>query len=387
MKISDRALSIVPSLTRALFNKAKLYDDCIDLTLGDPDFNTPQQIKEAGINAIINNCTHYSANAGIAGAREATAERIKNIWKVACNPDKNVIITVGGMEAIYLSLLTLVDPGDEVIIFAPYYVNYVQMVIMCGGEPIIIDSYDSNSGIKIDENVLESKITDKTVAIILNSPNNPTGGIIPKESLAVVTELAEKYDLTIISDEVYRTLTYDNIEHQSVLQFENAKERTILIDSLSKEFSMTGWRVGYAFAPENIIENMIKLQENVAACTTVPSQWALIEAYNNNIDVGYMLSEFQKRRDCVCESLASIPLLRFYKPQGTFYFFIDISELGIDSVEFAYRLLDSKHIAVVPGKAYGDNFDNYIRIAFVKDVEILTIAMKKMADFITELSG
>ena len=385
MKLSKRSYAIETSLTRTLFNEAAAYDDCIDLTLGDPSFDTPDEIKKAGINAILNNNTHYSANAGLTEAREAVAKRVEKIWNVKCDAESNVIITVGGMEAIYLALLSLVDSSDEVIVFAPYYVNYLQMVRMCGGTPVVIDCYDSKNGIKIQKDLLESKITDKTVAIIINTPNNPSGGIIDKKSLEAIADVADKYDIAVISDEVYRTLLFDGNVHQSILQFEKAKNRTILIDSLSKEFSMTGWRVGYSYAPADIISAMVKFQENVAACVTVPSQYAAIEAYTNKINTMHFTKYFQERRDCLCEAFANIKGIKFVKPQGTFYMFIDISQLYIDSETFAYKLLREKHVAVVPGKTYGDGYDNYIRIAFVKDIRTLKDAAERIKALINEL--
>lgn len=384
MNISKRSLCIPPSLTRSLFNKAKEYDDVIDLTLGDPDFNTPNDIKEAGIRAIKENKSHYSMNAGIYEARCAVSERVKNVWNVDCCPDKNVILTVGGMEALYLALLSLVDAEDEVILFAPYYVNYMHMVRMCGGKPVVLDCYDTISGLSIDAKKLESVITEKTVAIIINSPNNPTGDIIGYESLKSISEIANKYDLTVISDEVYRTLIYDGLKHHSILELDNMAERTILIDSLSKEFCMTGWRLGFAYGPEKVISSMIKLQENVAACANVPAQYALIQAYMSNGD-NNMITKFCQRRDCLVKILSEVTAICFNVPKGTFYMFVDISRLNIDSEEFAYRLLEKKHIAVVPGKAYGESYGRYIRIAFTKDIEQIKKAAYGIRDFISEL--
>lgn len=383
MKIANRSKQIVSSLTRALFNETKKYNGVIDLTLGDPDFDTPKNIKEAGVKAILNNKTHYSENAGLIEARKAVCEHIKEIWDIDASTE-NVAITVGGMEALYLALLSIVDPGDEVIIFAPYYVNYFQMIAMCGGTPVIVDGYDSKKGISIEKELLEDKITEKTVAIIINSPNNPTGGVIPKESLRAIAELSQKYDIAVISDEVYRVLTYDGNKHESILQFDEAKKRTILIDSLSKEFCMTGWRIGYAYGPSDIIASMVKLQENVAACASVPAQYALISAYRSNISNKAIVDEFCKRRDQLCESLSRFKGIKYQKPQGTFYLFVDISDLNMSGEEFAYRLLREKHVAVVPGKAYGDSYDKYIRIAFTKDIKVLEEAAERIGEFIIE---
>lgn len=380
MKISDRAKLIQPSLTRKLFNMAKEYDDVIDLTLGDPDLAPPVEVCDAAYEAMKSNKMHYSANAGLLDTRNAISDRVYDVWGVKCNPTENLIVTVGGMEALYLTMLSMVNPGDEVIVFAPYYVNYIQMIELCGGTPIIINSYDTEKGIVIDKQILENAVTDKTVAIIINSPNNPTGDIICKDMLEIIADTAEKHDLAIISDEVYRTLIYDGIQHESILQFENAKERTILIDSLSKEYSMTGWRIGYAYGPEEIISNMVKLQENVAACTTVSSQYALIEAYTNQLPNNYIRDEFQKRRNFLFKELSEIDKLIPTNPKGTFYMFIDISKTGMKSEQFAYDLLEKAHIAVVPGVAYGEMYDDYIRIAFTKKIDILKDAVKRLKE-------
>lgn len=387
MKISIRAKSIQPSLTRQLFNMAKKYDDVIDLTLGDPDLVQPDEICDAAYEAMRSNKMHYSANAGLIEARKAISKRVTEIWEVKCDPEKNIIVTVGGMEALYLSLLSIIDPGDEVIVFAPYYVNYIQMIELCGGKPIIINVYDVHNGIAIDKEAMYAAITDKTVAVIINSPNNPTGCIMDKKTLQIIGEAAEKYDLTIISDEVYRTLVYDGLKYESIMQFENAKKRTILIDSMSKEFSMTGWRLGYAYAPKDIIENMIKLQENVAACATISSQYGLIAAYEKKLSNKYIVDEFQKRRDYLYNELNKFESFIPNKPQATFYMFINISRTGLKSEEFAYKLLDDCHIAVVPGVTYGDMYDDYIRVAFTKDICVLKKAVERLKTKFNKIQG
>lgn len=380
MKISDRAKLIQPSLTRKLFNMAKQYDDVIDLTLGDPDLAPPDEVCEAAYYAMKSNKIHYSANAGLLQTRAAIAGHIGNIWGTECDPSKNIIITVGGMEALYLTMLSMIDPGDEVIVFAPYYINYIQMIELCGGIPVIINAYDARKGIVINKAELEAAVTDRTVAVIINSPNNPTGGIIDRNTLKIIAETAEKHDLAIVSDEVYRTLIYDNVKHESILQFEEARGRTILVDSMSKEYSMTGWRIGYAYGPEDIISNMIKLQENVAACATVSSQYALMEAYTNQLPNHYIRDEFQERRNFLYTELSKIDKLIPTNPKGTFYMFIDISKTGMKSEQFAYALLENAHIAVVPGVAYGEMYDDYIRIAFTKKIDVLKEAVKRLKE-------
>ena len=384
MEVSKRSNGITPSLTRALFNKAKSYENVIDLTLGDPDFNTPELVKEAAIAAIRANKTHYSANAGVLEIRKAVSDHIEKIWPVKSDPETDVIITVGGMEAIYLAMLSIVDEGDEVIIFAPYYVNYEQMIKMCGGKCVIMDCYNSETGINIDTQKLKELITGRTKAVIVNSPNNPTGAIFPEETLKKIAEIAAENDLIIISDEVYRTLTYDNKEHNSILKFEQAKGRTILIDSMSKEYSMTGFRAGYAWGPAPFIASMTKLQENVAACAAVPSQYAMLYAYTNEPDTSCMKEAFEKRRDYLCARLSKMPHIKFYKPAGTFYLMADISAFNMGSVEFAYDLLDKAQLAIVPGRAYGESYDGFVRIAFTKEIDVLEEAMDRLEVYLND---
>lgn len=383
MKVSSKAKRITPSLTRKLFNMAQEYTDVVDLTLGDPDLSVSEEIKKAACNAIENNLTHYSANAGLFDVRKAVSKHVEKIWGIESKTE-NVMLTVGGMEALYLSLLCMIDEGDEVIIFAPYYVNYVQMVSMCGGKPVIIDAYGKN-GFEIAREQIITRITDKTVAIIINSPNNPTGDVLSEEFLRIVYEVACEKDLYIISDEVYRTLTYDGESHRSIIQLEDAYKRTILIDSMSKEYSMTGWRMGYAWAEEKFICEMVKVQENIAACVSLPSQYAMLYAYENNVDNNYIVSEFETRRNFLYERISSIDKLSCVKPKGTFYMFVNIEKTSLKSEEFAEKLLKEMHIAVVPGKAYGDNYDGYIRIAFTKPVDILANAVEKIKEFVNQL--
>ena len=386
MEISKRSLAIEPSLTRQLFNMAKEYNDVIDLTLGDPDLNTPEEIKKAAKRAIDNNLSHYSANAGLKEARNLVAKNIMKKWQIKYNPDDEIILTVGGMEGLYLSLSCLINEGDEVLLLAPYYVNYYQMVKSCLAIPKIIDIFDNKKGLFIDKDILEKAISPKTKAIIINSPNNPTGDIIAKEGLKDILDLAIKYDLTIISDEVYQSLIYDKQKHESILQFKDARERTVLIDSLSKEYCMTGWRIGYVAAPSILVKEMIKMQENVAACAPLISQAALIEAFSNSqIKKNYIIEEFQKRRDYIFERLSKIDGVSCLKPKGTFYLFLNIDNLKMDSLNFACDLLRKKHVAVVPGEAYGNNYKKYVRIAFTHDINTLIRAMDLLEEYLKEL--
>lgn len=381
IKISDRANLIKPSLTRALFNKAKEYDNVIDLTLGDPDFAPPPEIQDAAYQSMRDNRIHYSANAGLLKAREMVAINVKRVWDIDCNPNSEIAVTVGGMEGLYLSLLCIVNSGDEVIILAPYYVNYLQMIQLCGGTPVIIDSFNPTRGLVIDEKSIEKRITDKTVAIIINSPNNPTGCCLTKGDLAKIAELARKHNLTVITDEVYHSLIYDGKKHESILQFEDIRDQVILVDSLSKEFSMTGYRIGYVCANSQLVSNIVKVQENVAACAALPSQFALIRAYEG-VDNEYIVKSFEKRRNILYDGLSKIANVSCLKPSATFYLFLNIEKTNLNAMDFAYKLLSEKQVAVVPGNAYGESFDKYVRIAFTRDESILSEAVNRITDFV-----
>ncbi len=383
MKISNTANAVEPSLTRKLFNMAKEYNDVIDLTLGDPDVPPSEKIRLAACEAIMQGKTRYSANAGLPELREKIVENFENEYKLQIDPS-NVIVTVGGMEALFLSLTCMINPGDEVIILAPYYVNYKQMVSMCSGVPVIVNTKEEN-GFAVSTEMLEKVITDKTVAIIINTPCNPTGAVLGKESLEAIATLAKKYDFAVISDEVYRCLIYDDAKHQSIVKLPDMLERTVVIDSFSKRFAMTGYRVGYAIAPADFTAAMIKLQENVAACAALPSQYAGIAAFEQCVDDTFIKDEFQKRRDYLYTAINNIKGLSCIKPAATFYLFVNIKETGLDALTFAYKLLENQHVAVVPGIAYGDEYKDYVRIAYTMEIDVLKKAISRIEKFVSDL--
>lgn len=384
MKISQKANVIEPSLTRDLFNRALKLGDVINLTLGDPDLPPPKNVRDAACDAIQKGRTRYSANAGLLELRQAIAESFTKEYGLPCSPAEEVVTTVGGMEALYLALSSAIDPGDEVIIFAPYYVNYVQMVRMNGGVPVIIETNESD-GFAVDPAALESRLSDKTVAIIVNTPCNPTGAMLPRPVLGEIARVAKERNLLVISDEVYKSLVYDGGEHCSVLEFPGMRERTILVDSLSKKFAMTGWRLGWAIGPKELVAAMTKMQENVAACAPLPSQYAAIEALRGGTDIAYIRETFAKRRDLIFQKINECPLLSALKPSATFYIFVNIRETGLKSLDFALKLLESLHVAVVPGVTYGKAYDDYVRIAFTHDVGVLSKACERIRHFVEAL--
>ena len=382
--LSTMAEGIKPSLTRTLFNMAKAYDDVIDFTLGDPDVPTHQKIKDAGSKAIQDGKTRYSQNAGLLELRNVISDYYIRKEGFEYDPISEIIVTVGAMEGLYLALLSITNPGDEYIIPAPYYVNYGQMVHMCGGVPVIVDKpAEEPLTFRIED--IESAITPKTKAIIINTPSNPSGKIIPWNKIEKLAELAKKHDLYVISDEVYKCLIYGENEFKSIVSIEGMRERTVLTNSLSKEFCMTGWRIGYVLANKEIVANMTKLQENVCACAPLPSQYAAIEALSSKEDYSAnMKSIFSERRDALVSGINSIKGLSCTPPDATFYLMVDISKTGLKSFDFACKLLESVHVAVVPGVTYGQSCDNYVRIAFTKNVDVIKQGVERIATFMSQ---
>lgn len=385
IKCSKVSELVQPSLTRKLFNMAKSYNDVIDFTLGDPDLQTHQAIKDAGCRAIQEGKTRYSQNAGLLELRQSIAEYYKRTECLEYNPLDEVIVTVGAMEGLYLTLLSILNPDDEVIIPAPYYVNYVQMVSLCHAKPIIIDNSEAER-LSFDIRDVEAAITPKTKAIIINTPSNPSGKVIPWKKIEALAEIAKAHDLIVISDEVYKCLLYDNIKFKSIASIDYMRERTVLVNSLSKEFCMTGWRIGYVLAPKELVGVMTKLQENVCACAPLPSQYAAIEALSGKENYSKdMVDIFTMRRNVLYDGLSKIPGLRCNKPEATFYMMVDISATGLNSYDFCCRLLEAVHVACVPGVTYGNSCDKYIRIAFTLDKRKITEGVARIAEFMEEL--
>lgn len=384
MKISKSAQVIEPALTRQLFNYSKKFENVIDLTLGDPDISPSKCIMDAASKAILEGKIRYSANAGLIDLRKSISNVTKKEYGIDVNPENEIIITVGGMEALYLSLFSILDEGDEVIVLGPYYVNYVQMIKMCGAVPIIVNSYEKDKFAVNPEQIAKS-ITDKTVAIIVNTPCNPTGAVLPRDVLDKIADIAIKNDLYVIADEVYRTLIFDGKKHESIITCDNMKSRTILIDSVSKRFAMTGYRVGYIIAPPELIERMILAQENVVACAPLPSQYAAIEAYEACQDDTYIRDEFEKRRDYMVDAINKLDKLSCVKPDATFYIYVNISETGLDCFDFAYKLIDAVQVAVVPGTAFGSEYKDYIRIALTMPVDKLSVAVERIGEFVASI--
>ena len=385
IKTSIVADSIKLSLVRSLFNEAKKYDNMIDFTLGDPDVQPHQAIKDAACAAIQEGKTRYSQNAGLLDLRQTISKYYVRKEGFEYNPETEIMVTVGAMEGLLLALISILNPGDEVIIPAPYYVNYTQMVCMCHAVPVIVDNPEKTD-LTFDVNDIEKAITPKTRVIMINTPSNPSGRIIPQDKIASIAELAKKHDLVVISDEVYKCLIYDNVPFKSIVAIEGMRERTILINSLSKEFCMTGYRLGYVLAPEEIIAAMTKLQENVCACAPLPSQYAAIKALSGEEDYSkYMVNIFTERRNVLFEGLSKIEKFSVKAPEATFYMMVDISKTAMDSIDFCYAMLRGAHVAAVPGVSYGQCCSHYIRIAFTLDVEKIKEGVRRITEFVNSL--
>lgn len=369
-------------MTRKLFDMAKKYDDVIDFTLGDPDFETPEYIKAAACNAINAGKTHYSANAGLFELRTAVAQRVKQETGINYDPNTEVMITVGAMEGIFLVLCGLVDQGNEVIIPSPYWINYVHMTEMLGGNPVLVEA-DESTDFVVTADKIEAAVTDKTVAIIINSPNNPTGTVYDRDTLARICQLAREKDIIVIFDECYKSILFDDADFTSILEFPEMKKYSVVVNSCSKRYAMTGWRLGYLVGPSELISHLPKLQENIAACASLPSQYAAIEALKSDDKiVGLMREKFEKRRNLLVEKINAIDGLRCKAPKGTFYVLVNITGTGMKSEKFAYSLLEHAQVAVVPGITYGEACEGYVRMAFTLNEDKIIEGVSRIEKYV-----
>ena len=384
MKLSQRALNLVPSEPRRIYDEAKKYTNVIDLTLGDPDLPPPSNVQEAACKAIREGRTRYSANAGLPQLREKIAADAAKEYNMTFDPSSEIIVTVGAMESAYLALWSLLNEGDEAIIPAPFWINYGEVVKSLGAKPVFVETRPEDSFIVRPEEI-EKKISSRTRLLILNSPANPTGAVIPGNVLDQLAGLVRKYDLTVISDEIYSHLVFDEQKPESILTRPGMRERTVVINGFSKRFAMTGWRVGWALAPERLVRAMTQMTENIVACAPLPSQYAAIEALSERTDESYIRREFEKRRNCVLEELETIPEIRSMGIPATFYAFLDVSRTGMSGKEFALELLKSKQVALIHGSAYGgDTYKDFIRIAFTMQCGELRKAFARIREFLAE---
>lgn len=372
-------IEITPS--RQVCMLAKQYNDAINLTIGDPDISTPKPICDAAYNAMMEGKTHYAPNAGLLELREAVCEFTKKRKGVKYEANQ-CVVTIGAVSAIYLSLMALINPGDEIIIIPPFWSQYKNMTILLGGKPVYVDNLDEN--LNPDINQLESLISNRTRAIIINNPNNPSGHIYPSEVLKAIADIAVRHGLYIFADEVYDSLVYDKpfISMATYCPPENM----LLFNSCSKTFAMTGWRVGFLLGPSNFVKSVVKLQQNLVASVPTMTQYAALEAIIHSDEyIPSIVRVFEQRRKVLIDELSKVERLRFIEPEGTFYTFIDISKTGLNSKEFVFELLEKEHVALVPGYAYGGNFDNYVRLAYTQNEDKLVEGVSKIKRFLNSL--
>ena len=397
MELSRKAQAIEPSLTLAITAKAKEMKekgiDVISFSAGEPDFNTPKNIINAAIKAMEDGNTKYTSVNGILQLREAICKKFKDDNGLEYNPSQ-IVVSTGAKQCLANTFLAILNPGDEVIVSTPYWVSYPELIKLADGKPVFVEG-DEKSNYKFTKENLEKAVTAKTKAIVLNTPNNPTGTIYNKEELEVIADFAKKYDIIIISDEMYEKLIYDNENHISIASLsKDAYERTIVINGLSKSYAMTGWRIGYCAASEKIAKLMISIQSHVTSNVCSITQYAALEALSGPQDeITKMINEFEKRRNYMINRIESIDNLSIVKPKGAFYIMINIENcLGKeingkilnDSMEFCASLLENEKLAVIPGKAFGLN--NYIRVSYATSMEAIKEGLNRIESFIKKLN-
>ena len=381
--LADKVTTIKPSGIRKFFDIVQEIDDAISLGVGEPDFDTPWHIRDEGIYSLEKGRTFYTSNSGLKDLRTEVCNYLKRTQHVTYEQASQVFITVGGSEAIDLAMRAMVNPGDEVLIPQPSYVSYEPCAILADAKPVIINLKEENEFRLTPEEILE-KVTDRTKLLVLPYPNNPTGAVMEKKDLEAIAKVIIDKDLFVITDEIYSELTY-NGKHTSIVSLPGMQERCILINGFSKAYAMTGWRLGYACGPENIIGQMIKIHQFAIMCAPTTSQYAGIEALRNgDDDVAMMREEYNRRRRYLLHEFKDMGL-QCFEPYGAFYVFPCIKQFGMTSEEFATRLLKEEKLAVVPGTAFGDSGEGYIRISYAHSLEDLKKAIGRLKKFIADL--
>ncbi len=384
-KILNKTITEVkPSGIRKFFDIAESMEDVISLGVGEPDFPTPWNIRAAGIRALEKGKTRYTSNKGLDALCQEISVYMQRKYNIGYNPKNEVLVTVGGSEAIDMTVRSLVNEGDEVIIPQPSYVCYEPIVRLAGGVPVIIETKAEND-FKVTPEELKSKLSDKTKALILPYPCNPTGAIMEREDLEKIAEVLEGTNVIVISDEIYSELTFSGVKHTSIASIGNMRERTVVINGFSKSFSMTGWRLGFACGPKEIIREVTKLHQYAIMCAPTVSQYAAVEALKNCDEaVEDMLEEYDSRRQLVVKGFNDLGLT-CREPKGAFYAFPCISSTGMTSDEFCEKLLMAKKVALVPGTAFGLGGEGFVRVSYCYSVEHLKTALERIGEFLEEL--
>ncbi len=382
--LSEKAKVIKPSGIRRFFDIAASREGVISLGVGEPDFQTPWSVRKEAITTLEKGRTKYSANAGLIELRQAISDHICKKTGVKYDPQHEMVVTVGGSEGIDVGIRALVNPGDEVLVVEPSFVCYSPLVTLMGGVPVsLVTKAENNFRLTAEE--LKSKITDRTKLLILPFPNNPTGAVMEREDLEAIAEVLKDTNIMIMSDEIYSELTYGDEPHVSIIQIDGMRERTLYVNGFSKAYSMTGWRLGYICGPESVMKQILKIHQYEIMCSPTVSQYAAIEAINNcDEDIKKMVSEYNIRRRWLVNALNELGLTCF-EPKGAFYVFPCIKSTGLSSEEFCERLLFEHNVAVVPGNAFGECGEGYIRISYAYSLNHIIEAVKRIGEFIDSL--
>lgn len=382
--LSNVVVEIQPSGIRKFFDIVSEMKDAISLGVGEPDFDTPWHIREEGIYSLERGRTFYTSNAGLKELKEEISRYLERKVGLTYDYNTDIMVTVGGSEAIDVAIRAMIDPGDEVLIPQPSYVSYVPCVQLVYGKPVIIELKEENQFRLTKEQILE-KLTDKTKILVLPFPNNPTGAIMEKKDLEEIAEVCIAHDIFVLSDEIYSELTYNSERHVSIASIPEMKERTIVINGFSKAYAMTGWRLGYAAGPAEIMKQMIKIHQFAIMCAPTNSQYAAIEALKNgDKDVKMMRESYNQRRRYLLNAFSEMGLDCF-EPYGAFYMFPSVKKFGMTSEEFASRLLQEEKVAVVPGTAFGECGEGFLRISYAYSLDDLKEALGRLASFISRL--
>ena len=384
--LNKKVVDVKPSGIRKFFSIAEEMDDVISLGVGEPDFKTPWHVRQTGIKYLEKGATRYTANAGLLELRKEIASFFSRKYKVDYDYKNEVMVTVGGSEGIDMCIRSLICEGDEVLVVEPSFVCYRPIVETCGGIAVPLVTKNENN-FKLTAEALEAAITDKTKLLILPYPNNPTGAVMRKDDLVAIAKVIKNHNLLVLSDEIYAELTYGDQNHISIASISGMKERTVVINGFSKTYSMTGWRLGYAVGPQPIIEQMTKLHQFAIMSAPTNSQWAAIDALKNgDEDIERMIADYDMRRRFTVNAFREIGLDCF-EPEGAFYVFPCIKSTGLGSEEFCEKLIMSKKVAVVPGNAFGDCGEGFIRVSYCYSIENIKEAISRIGEFVKEIGA
>lgn len=382
--LAKKAVGMKPSGIRKFFDIVRTMEGAISLGVGEPDFDTPWNIREEGIYSLERGRTFYTSNSGLMELKTEISRYLQRRFAVSYDPEREITVTVGGSEGIDLACRALLNPGDEVIIPQPSYVSYEPCVILADGIPVIVELKEENC-FKLTAEELEAKITPRTKLLVLPFPNNPTGSIMRRSELEEIARVVQEHDLYVISDEIYTELTYTGEAPASIVQIPGMQERTVLINGFSKAYAMTGWRLGYACGPAPILEQMIKVHQYAIMCAPTTSQYAAVTALRDcDEEVARMREAYNQRRRYLLKRLEEMGIPCF-EPEGAFYIFPNITKFGLSSEEFCTRLLQEEKVAVVPGNAFGDSGEGFVRISYAYSLKQLKEAMERIERFVERL--